>query len=121
MKFYAIKLYENQTQVTVTPNSRPTRLVEFQYWEDILTALCLLRSAPALEKLEISKLDNVGTVSSCLDDNRSCSFTQLRHVIIEISGLEAELDFIRSPELETMTVSVEPGQLDMDVDECCFV
>ncbi|PRQ26569.1 hypothetical protein RchiOBHm_Chr6g0296021 [Rosa chinensis] len=70
--------------------------------EDILTALCLLRSSPALEELEILTNDfstneaNVGTVNSCLDDNRSYSFTQLRHVkIYNISGLEGELDFIQ--------------------------
>ncbi|XP_062024216.1 F-box/FBD/LRR-repeat protein At1g13570-like [Rosa rugosa] len=84
--------------------------------EDVLTALCLLRSSPALEELEILTNDfshntaNVGTANSCLDHNRSYSFTQLRHVkICNISGLEGELDFIQflllcSPVLETVTI-----------------
>ncbi|KAK9945817.1 hypothetical protein M0R45_011313 [Rubus argutus] len=81
----------------------------FNVVEDILTARCLLRSAPALEKLEISKFD----VPPHQCDN----------VVALVWMTTAELDFIRflplsSPELETMTVHVEPGQLDKDVDEC---
>ncbi|XP_024164569.1 F-box/FBD/LRR-repeat protein At1g13570-like [Rosa chinensis] len=100
----------------------------FNDLEDISTALCLIRSSPALEKLEISAIDSpyyrpdVGTVNSCLDDNHSCSFIQLRNVkITGISGVEADLNFIRflllsSPVLETMTVCAKHEQLDLGIE-----
>ncbi|XP_040364312.1 F-box/FBD/LRR-repeat protein At1g13570 [Rosa chinensis] len=87
----------------------------------ILTALCILRSSPALQELEIfmdarKKLTSSPTVveeqkSSCLDVSYNCTLSQLRLVkITEISGVKAELDFIRflllsSPVLERMTVT----------------
>ncbi|XP_062022448.1 F-box/FBD/LRR-repeat protein At1g13570-like [Rosa rugosa] len=89
--------------------------MSFDGVEHVSTALCLLRSSPALETLNINAIKcqdqaDVGAVNSWLDNNWSCSVTQLRHVKIQrISGVEAELDFIRfllisSPVLETMTV-----------------
>ncbi|KAM5549754.1 hypothetical protein ABKV19_000923 [Rosa sericea] len=87
----------------------------------ILTALCILRSSPALQELEIlmdgrKKLTRrPGVVeeqkSSCLDVSYNCTLSQLRLVkITEISGVKAELDFIRflllsSPLLERMTIT----------------
>ncbi|PRQ22599.1 putative FBD domain, leucine-rich repeat domain, L domain-containing protein [Rosa chinensis] len=90
----------------------------------IPTALCLLRSSPALQELEIfvdqrKKLPRIHSIveelnSPCVNDNYNCTFSQLRLVkITEISGVKAELDFIRflllsSPLLERMTVM--PGR-----------
>ncbi|XP_004292704.1 PREDICTED: F-box/FBD/LRR-repeat protein At1g13570-like [Fragaria vesca subsp. vesca] len=79
--------------------------------EDISTALCLIRSSPALERLEIS----------AIHDYR-WSFTQLRHVkITGFSCVEADLNFISflllsSPMLETMTVDARHYQLDVDIE-----
>ncbi|KAM5549738.1 hypothetical protein ABKV19_000914 [Rosa sericea] len=98
----------------------------------ISTALCLLRSSPALQELEIvmdrrKKLERIHTVveevkSSCLDVSYNCTLSQLRLVkITEISGVKAELDFIRflllsSPLLERMTITLpqfpEPATVD---------
>ncbi|KAM5549761.1 F-box/FBD/LRR-repeat protein [Rosa sericea] len=87
----------------------------------ILTALCILRSCPALQELEIlmdrrEKLTRTPGVvdeqrSSCLDVTYNCTLSQLRLVkITDISGVKAELDFIRflllsSPLLERMTIT----------------
>ncbi|KAM5549751.1 F-box/FBD/LRR-repeat protein [Rosa sericea] len=87
----------------------------------IPTALCLLRSSPALQELEIvmnqrKKLARIHSIveevkSSCLDVSYNCTLSQLRLVkITEISGVKAELDFIRflllsSPLLERMTIT----------------
>ncbi|KAK9927740.1 hypothetical protein M0R45_024909 [Rubus argutus] len=86
----------------------------FDDLEDILAALCLLRSSPALQELELQSLqeeeDVVREVKSWLDDNQSCQLSQLRLVkIADFRGIKAELDFIRflllsSPVLESMTV-----------------
>ncbi|KAM5564259.1 F-box/FBD/LRR-repeat protein [Rosa sericea] len=91
---------------------------------EVSTALCLLRSSPALETLNIKAV-------KCQDQAEGaeypwldvCSFTQLRHVKIQrISGVEAELDIIRfllisSPVLETMTVvPAEPDAADENPD-----
>ncbi|PRQ22290.1 putative F-box domain, FBD domain, leucine-rich repeat domain, L domain-containing protein [Rosa chinensis] len=98
----------------------------------IPTALCLLRSSPALQELEIvmdrrKKLERRHTVveevkSSCLDVSYNCTLSQLRLVkITGISGVKAELDFIRflllsSPLLERMTITPprfpEPATVD---------
>ncbi|KAM5549737.1 F-box/FBD/LRR-repeat protein [Rosa sericea] len=87
----------------------------------ILTALCILRSSPALQELEIlmdgrKKLTRTPWVveeqkCSCLDVSYNCTLSQLRLVnITGISGVKAELDFIRflllsSPLLERMTIT----------------
>ncbi|XP_062024543.1 F-box/FBD/LRR-repeat protein At1g13570-like [Rosa rugosa] len=98
----------------------------------IPTALCILRSSPALQELEIEvdpteKLPRIHSIveevnSPCVNDNYNCTFSQLRLVkITEISGVKAELDFIRflllsSPVLERMTVTPrrfpEPSYVD---------
>ncbi|KAK9941792.1 hypothetical protein M0R45_007486 [Rubus argutus] len=98
----------------------------------IPTALCLLRSSPVLQELEIfmdsrKKLTRRQAVaeevkSFCLNDNYNCTFSQLRLVkMTEISGVKAELEFIRflllsSPVLERMTVQpsrpVKPASVD---------
>ncbi|XP_050147824.1 F-box/FBD/LRR-repeat protein At1g13570-like isoform X3 [Malus sylvestris] len=82
--------------------------------KEILTVLCLLRSFPALQELEISALNEYegaeGEVNYGLDNNQNCQLTKLR--IVKITGIygdKAELDFIRfllssSPVLEKMTV-----------------
>lgn len=81
--------------------------------EESLTALCLLRSCPVLQELEILVFpghEAVGKENCWLDYNRRCSLSQLRCVTItEIRNVKAELHFIRylllnSPVLERMTV-----------------
>ncbi|XP_062024470.1 F-box/FBD/LRR-repeat protein At1g13570-like isoform X1 [Rosa rugosa] len=88
--------------------------IHFNDLEEILTAVRLLRSSPALQELEITAFPKdravVGEVNSWLDDNLIWSFTKLRLVkITSISGAKAELDFIRflllsSPVLQRMTI-----------------
>ncbi|XP_028958248.2 F-box/FBD/LRR-repeat protein At1g13570-like isoform X1 [Malus domestica] len=88
--------------------------LDFNDPKEILTVLCLLRSFPALQVLEIlaRKKDQavVGDVNYGLDNNQNCHLTKLRIVkITGISGVKAELDFIRlllssSPVLEKMIV-----------------
>nr|XP_011457830.1 PREDICTED: F-box/FBD/LRR-repeat protein At1g13570-like [Fragaria vesca subsp. vesca] len=94
--------------------------------EETLTVLCLLRSCPALQELRIRALQavyhaEVAEDNSWLDhDNHNCSFTQLRIVhMTEVSGVKAELDFIRylllnSPVLEIFTV--KPASTDVSRD-----
>ncbi|KAM5564254.1 F-box/FBD/LRR-repeat protein [Rosa sericea] len=89
--------------------------------KDIITVICLLRISPALEELEVFAFcrqtyeAEAGKVNSWVDDNQSCSFTQLRHVKIHCSqAVEGALDLIRflllsSPALETMTVYKHPS------------
>ncbi|XP_004292705.1 PREDICTED: F-box/FBD/LRR-repeat protein At1g13570-like [Fragaria vesca subsp. vesca] len=102
----------------------------FDYMEEVSIALCLLSSSPALEILNMEAMGchnqaDVGVVKSWLYKNRICSFTKLRFVKIQrISGVEAQLDFIRfllisSPVLETMTVvflPLEPNAADENPD-----
>ncbi|XP_070678620.1 F-box/FBD/LRR-repeat protein At1g13570-like [Malus domestica] len=88
--------------------------LSFNDLKEILTVLCLLRSFPALQELEIWAQNEykavVGEVNYGSDDNQNCQLTKLRIVkITGIFGLKAELDFIRfllssSPVLEKMTV-----------------
>ncbi|XP_048426760.1 F-box/FBD/LRR-repeat protein At1g13570-like [Pyrus x bretschneideri] len=88
--------------------------VSFCYADEVLTALCLLGSAPALQVLKIQASvygeDSEQVVNSWYDDNQNCQFSQLRLVTItNVSGFKAELDIIRfllscSPVLERMTV-----------------
>ncbi|PRQ22299.1 putative FBD domain, leucine-rich repeat domain, L domain-containing protein [Rosa chinensis] len=100
--------------------------------DEISTALCFLRSSPALQELKIlvDQRENLSRVHSifeevespCVNHNYNCTFSQLRLVkITEISGVKAELDFIRflllsSPVLERMTVTTrrfpEPSYVD---------
>ncbi|KAM5570861.1 F-box/FBD/LRR-repeat protein [Rosa sericea] len=103
--------------------------VNFTDLEEITTALCLVRSSPALRKLEIvvNHIDYhhvVGEVNSWfenLGENSDCQLTELRRIEIDaISDAKAELDFIKllllsSPVLECMTlkpVSVD-GSLEL--------
>ncbi|XP_048422449.1 F-box/FBD/LRR-repeat protein At1g13570-like isoform X2 [Pyrus x bretschneideri] len=88
--------------------------IGFNDRKETLTALCLLRSVPALQELEIlarkGDEDVGGKMNYALDDNQNCQLTQLRLLkITEVSGLSAELDFIKillssSPVLEKMIV-----------------
>ncbi|KAK9271362.1 hypothetical protein L1049_026952 [Liquidambar formosana] len=90
--------------------------------EENLTTLCLLRSSPNLQELEILARPEdqavVETVGSFWEeeDHWDCLFSQLRLVkIASISGIRSELDFINfvlanSPVLERMTV--KPASLD---------
>ncbi|PRQ16293.1 putative F-box domain-containing protein [Rosa chinensis] len=92
--------------------------VNFTDLEEITTALCLVRSSPALRKLEIvvNHIDYhhvVGEVNSWfenLGENSDCQLTELQCIeIVAISDAKAELDFIKllllsSPVLECMTL-----------------
>ncbi|PRQ26567.1 putative FBD domain, leucine-rich repeat domain, L domain-containing protein [Rosa chinensis] len=84
--------------------------------EDFLTALCLLKSSPALKELNIFAFGrrhyqaNAGKVNYWVDENQSCSFTHLRHVkIYNFLTVELAIDFVNflllsSPALETMSL-----------------
>ncbi|KAL6145579.1 hypothetical protein ACLB2K_056265 [Fragaria x ananassa] len=84
--------------------------------EEILTAMHLMRSAPALEELDIvfrkGKVTNDGESTYCLsDDKQNWEFTQLQRVkVICFSGIKAEVDFIKfllltSPGLQELEIS----------------
>ncbi|WJX16174.1 hypothetical protein P8452_06244 [Trifolium repens] len=94
--------------------------IRFNDMKEVLAALCLLRSSPNLQKLEI--FAEHGKQTTLLTPDSYCSeeiFSEpavpisVRHVnIAGISGIKFELDFIRfllmySPVLEKMTV--KPG------------
>ncbi|KAF3975106.1 hypothetical protein CMV_001638 [Castanea mollissima] len=87
--------------------------INFNDVDEVLTALCILRSSPNLQELEVlarpEEQAAVGTVTNIKEDNHwSCH--QLRLVkILGISGIKPELNFINlllstSPGLEKMTV-----------------
>ncbi|XP_015972638.1 F-box/FBD/LRR-repeat protein At1g13570 [Arachis duranensis] len=88
--------------------------MNFNDSKEISTALCLLRSSPNLQELEVlARPDeqNVLIHPYCGEDEYcSCPIMQLRHVRIDgVSGTKPELDFISflllySPVLERMTV-----------------
>ncbi|KAL6219057.1 hypothetical protein ACLB2K_012263 [Fragaria x ananassa] len=100
--------------------------------DEILTALCILRSSSALQKLKKfmngkKKLTrSPGVVeeqkSSCFNVSYNCTLYQLRLVnITGISGVEAELDFVKflllgSPMLERMTVTPSRSLKPVSVD-----
>ncbi|KAK9926521.1 hypothetical protein M0R45_023748 [Rubus argutus] len=91
--------------------------------EEILTAMCLLRSAPALQELKflVRQEDraNAGGAASWVNDNQNRAFTQLRIVkVIGLSGVKAELDFLKflllsSPALQELEISF--GREDVQV------
>ncbi|KAM5572638.1 hypothetical protein ABKV19_012601 [Rosa sericea] len=71
--------------------------------DDILAAVRLLRSSPALKELEISVRQgaeaadaNAGDTTFWLNDNQNWEFSQLRLVkVTGFSGVKAEVDFIK--------------------------
>ncbi|KAL6565877.1 hypothetical protein OROHE_004932 [Orobanche hederae] len=86
--------------------------------KESLTALCMFRSCPSLQELnvQVHPAHEVGkSGNSWLDENRRCSFKQLRCVFInDIGGSKAELNFVRylllnAPVLEKMTIQPVPG------------
>lgn len=99
--------------------------INFNDVEENLAALCLLRSAPNLQELEmLARPEEQSAVRVAVaayvpeEDYENCLFNQLRSVkIAGISGLKQELNFIKfllenSPVLEKLTVkptSVEGG------------
>ncbi|TKY57754.1 F-box/FBD/LRR-repeat protein [Spatholobus suberectus] len=89
--------------------------INFNDLKEISAALCLLRSSPNLQELEILARPEEQTVllthTYCWEDVYfTCPVMQLRYVKIDcISGIKPELDFINflllySPVLERMTV-----------------
>lgn len=89
--------------------------INFNDLKEISASLCLLRSSPNLQELEILARPEEQTVllthTYCWEDVYfSCPVMQLRYVKIDgISGIKPELDFINflllhSPVLERMTV-----------------
>ncbi|XP_047342301.1 F-box/FBD/LRR-repeat protein At1g13570-like isoform X2 [Impatiens glandulifera] len=89
--------------------------INFYDIEETSAALCLLRSSPNLQELEIlARPEEQPIVYEALDlqgeDPYSCPFNQLYNIkIASISGVKCELDFIKfllasSPMLEKMTV-----------------
>ncbi|CAK9178572.1 unnamed protein product [Ilex paraguariensis] len=112
------------------PGRLPTPCIELNYLsirinfndvEENLAALCLLRSCPNIQELEMlarpEEQTSVRAVANILEeDYLSCPFNQLQLVkIAGISGGRQELDFINfllanSPVLERMTI--KPAALD---------
>ncbi|GLT58082.1 hypothetical protein SLA2020_310040 [Shorea laevis] len=112
------------------PSSLPEKSLDLNYLsirinfsdlDETLAVLCLLRSSPNLQELEIlarpEEQPSTGTFTNFWADNLWCSlFTNLQVVkVVGISGLKTELDFINfilsnSPVLERMTV--KPASLD---------
>ncbi|CAN4122774.1 unnamed protein product [Withania somnifera] len=95
--------------------------INFNHSDECLAALCLLRSSPNLQELEMlartEEQSTARTVANVMEENcRNCMFNQLRLVkIAGISGLKQELNFINfllanSPVLERMTV--KPASVD---------
>ncbi|CDP07580.1 unnamed protein product [Coffea canephora] len=95
--------------------------INFNDVEESLAALCLLRSSPNLQELEMlarPEEQSAMRISANIveEDYENCPFNQLRFVkIAGISGLRQELNFIKfllanSPVLEKMTV--KPGSTD---------
>ncbi|PRQ26969.1 putative F-box domain, FBD domain, leucine-rich repeat domain, L domain-containing protein [Rosa chinensis] len=88
--------------------------VYFSDWEEVLTAVFLLRSSPSLQELEIlvrpDEQPAAGKTNFSVNDNCNGPFAQLRLVKISgISDIEIQVDFIRfllsnSPMLEKMIV-----------------
>uniref|UniRef100_A0A3Q7GAT3 F-box domain-containing protein n=1 Tax=Solanum lycopersicum TaxID=4081 RepID=A0A3Q7GAT3_SOLLC len=95
--------------------------INFNHLDECLAALCLLRSSPNLQELEMlartEEQSTLRTVASVMkEDYQNCMFNQLRHVkIAGITGLKQELNFVNfllsnSPVLERMTV--KPASVD---------
>lgn len=95
--------------------------INFNHLDECLAALCLLRSSPNLQELEMlartEEQSTSRTVADVMEENyQNCMFNQLRNVkIAGISGLKQELNFINfllanSPVLERMTV--KPASVD---------
>ncbi|XP_028757694.1 F-box/FBD/LRR-repeat protein At1g13570 isoform X1 [Neltuma alba] len=90
--------------------------INFNDSKEISAALCLLRSSPNLQELEVlarteEQQTTLGTQAYCWEDDYwNCPVMQLQFVRIDgISGIKPELDFISflllySPVLERMTV-----------------
>ncbi|XP_073046021.1 F-box/FBD/LRR-repeat protein At1g13570-like isoform X2 [Primulina eburnea] len=95
--------------------------INFNDVEENLAALCLLRSSPHLQELEMlaraeEQQANVRTTSNIPENIESFAFKQLKFIKIGgISGIKQELNFINillanSPVLERMTV--KPASVD---------
>lgn len=95
--------------------------INFNDMEENLAALCLLRSSPHLQELEMlaraeEQQANVRTSSNIPENFESFTFNQLKFIkIVGISGIKQELNFINfllanSPVLERMTV--KPASID---------
>ncbi|KZV56994.1 F-box/FBD/LRR-repeat protein-like, partial [Dorcoceras hygrometricum] len=95
--------------------------INFNDMEENLTALCLLRSSPYLQELEMlaraeEQQTNERTISNIPENFESFTFNQLKFIkIVGISGIKQELNFINfllatSPVLERMTV--KPASID---------
>ncbi|KAJ8772655.1 hypothetical protein K2173_027832 [Erythroxylum novogranatense] len=93
--------------------------INFNDLEENAAALCLLRSAPNLQELEMlarpEEQNSAVTVTKFSEDDKwNCLFGQLQFIkIVGISGVKAELDFINfllsnSPMLERMTIKPAP-------------
>ncbi|GER37611.1 F-box/FBD/LRR-repeat protein [Striga asiatica] len=91
-----------------------------------LAALCLLRSSPNLQELEVlacgdeEEQSTVTLDPNTADNLLTLPFTRLRLIkIVGISGTRQELDFVSSllanaPVLEKMTVELEPESMDCE-------
>ncbi|KAL6572632.1 hypothetical protein OROMI_013590 [Orobanche minor] len=88
--------------------------INFNDIEENLAALCLLRSSPNLQELEMlarsEEQATIRTVSNLMENFSSVPFNRLRLIrIVGISGIRQEMDFIiyllaNAPVLERMTV-----------------
>ncbi|XP_043699625.1 F-box/FBD/LRR-repeat protein At1g13570-like [Telopea speciosissima] len=133
LKFLAVgivpKMLPNACYDLKFCNLKRLRLTSVAFHDSgvVSVALYLIRSAPNLQKLEISgstrKDTDVKPVIELLElqDGLGCSFNQLQNVTMKCSfGLRPELEFIKflltvSPVLEKM--SIHSDSKDMDTEE----
>ncbi|PRQ43936.1 putative F-box domain, leucine-rich repeat domain, L domain-containing protein [Rosa chinensis] len=105
--------------------------------DEISTAIHLMRSAPALQELDIlvrkGEETNDGKATYCLIDKQNWEFTQLQRMkVTGFSGVKAEVDFIEfllltSPGLQELEISfcqdvkkVDFSWLDDNQKTCAF-
>ncbi|XP_022871921.1 F-box/FBD/LRR-repeat protein At1g13570-like [Olea europaea var. sylvestris] len=93
----------------------------FEKIDEISCALCLIRSSPSLQKLEITAFtfDVVEAVAEFLRSQKSsdCSLTHLKTVNMQLfSGAESEMEFVKyllasATALEEMAISPHAGNV----------
>jgi hypothetical protein len=96
--------------------------INFEDREECNAALCLLRSSPNLQELDILvRQEEVAMPNGVIEDYEYCSFTHLRFIkIAGISGIPQELNFINyllanSPSLERMTIKPASSDLESEL------
>ncbi|XP_040999034.1 F-box/FBD/LRR-repeat protein At1g13570-like [Juglans microcarpa x Juglans regia] len=121
LKYLAVGILPGRLPIPCVNLNYLSLRINFNDSEEVLTALCLLRSSPNLQELEVlARPEELAAVAKVInfqeDDHSSCTLNQLQLVkIFGISGTQRELNFIKlvllaSPVLERMTV--KPASID---------